>query len=153
MREVEEALREVARTGTEVSSPMTLGVVADSFREIGRYGEALVALEAGLAISARTGQAYWDADLCRIEGEVRLLREPPEPKAAERLFQRALELSRSQKAKALELRAGIRLARLWQGRGERERARELIAPLYASFSEGFDSPDLEEAKALVGVLS
>ena len=79
---------------------------------------------------------------------------PPSPDVpqAEAAFRRALDVARYQQAKALELRATLSLARLWQGQGQREAARDLLAPLYAWFTEGFDTPDLQEAKTLLAAL-
>jgi predicted ATPase len=83
-----------------------------------------------------------------------LLRQPGTPQAeAETWLQRALDVARRQEAKALELRAAMSLGRLWQQQGKRDEARELLAPIYGWFTEGFDTADLQEAKALLNELT
>jgi predicted ATPase len=89
----------------------------------------------------------------RLKGELLLLREAPDTLQAERCFEQALSVARDQQAKSWELRAAMSLARLWQGNGRREAAHELLAPVYAWFTEGFDTADLIEAKALLDQLS
>jgi predicted ATPase len=96
---------------------------------------------------------WWEAEVCRLRG-VLLLRQPgTPPAAAETWLQRALDVARRQEAKSLELRAAMSLARLWWRQGKRYDARELLAPLYGWFTEGFDTADLQEAKALLEELS
>jgi predicted ATPase len=98
-------------------------------------------------------ERYWEAEVCRLRG-VLLLRQPGTPQAeAETWLQRALDVARRQEAKFLELRAAMSLARLWQQQGKRHEARELLAPVYGWFTEGFDTADLQEVKALLGELS
>ena len=85
---------------------------------------------------------------------VLLLRQPGTPQAeAEACFQRALDVARRQEAKSLELRAAMSLSRLWQQQGKRTEARELLAPIYGWFTEGFDTADLQETKALLDALA
>jgi predicted ATPase len=98
-------------------------------------------------------ERYWEAEVCRLRGVV-LLRQPGTPPAeAEACFQRALDVARRQEAKALELRAAMSLARLWQQQGKYTEAYALLAPVYGWFTEGFDTADLQEAKALLAALS
>ena len=93
-------------------------------------------------------ERWWEAEICRLRG-VLLLRQPGSPQAeAEAWLQRALDVARYQETKALELRAAMSLARLWQQQGKRVEACELLAPIYGWFTEGFDTADLQEAKAL-----
>ena len=95
---------------------------------------------------------WYEAEIHRIKGEL-LLRQPvPDAPQAEACFQRALAVARRQQAKSWELRAALSLSRLWQQRGKRAEARELLAPIYSWFTEGFDTPDLQEARALLGKL-
>ena len=94
-------------------------------------------------------ERYWEAEIARLRG-VLLLRQPETPQAeAEACFQRALDVARRQEAKSLELRAAMSLSRLWQQQGKRAEARALLAPIYGWFTEGFDTADLQEAKALL----
>jgi predicted ATPase len=98
-------------------------------------------------------ERWWEAEVCRLRGVV-LLRQTGMPQAeAETWLQRALDVARRQEAKALELRAAMSLARLWQQQGKRAEAYELLAPVYGWFTEGFDTADLQEAKALLEELA
>jgi predicted ATPase len=97
-------------------------------------------------------ERYWEAEVHRLRG-VLLLQQPETPQAeAEAWLQRALNVAHHQEAKSLELRAAMSLARLWQQQGRRAEARDLLAPLYGWFTEGFDTADLQEAKALLDEL-
>jgi predicted ATPase len=106
-------------------------------------------VESGLAVATDTGQHFYDAGLFHLKGELLLATDPASRAEAEALFCRALDIARAQEAKALELRAATSLARLWQGQGRRAEARVLLAPVYAWFTEGFDTRDLVVAKALL----
>jgi Adenylate and Guanylate cyclase catalytic domain/Double zinc ribbon len=98
-------------------------------------------------------ERFWEAEICRLRGVV-LLRQPGTPPAeAETWLQRALDVARRQQAKSLELRAAMSLARLWQQQGKRAEAYELLAPVYGWFTEGFDTADLQDAKALLEALA
>jgi predicted ATPase len=97
-------------------------------------------------------ETYWEAEVCRLRG-VLLLRQPGTSlEEAEAWLQRALDVARRQEAKSLELRAAMSLARLWQQQGKRAAARDLLRPIYGWFTEGFDTADLQEAKALLEAL-
>jgi predicted ATPase len=97
-------------------------------------------------------QRMWEAEVCRLRGVV-LLRQPrTAPAEAAAWLQRALDVARRQQAKSLELRAAMSLSRLWQQQGKREEAYALLAPIYGWFTEGFDTADLQEAKALLEAL-
>jgi predicted ATPase len=97
-------------------------------------------------------ERWWEAEVCRLRG-VLLLRQPGTPPSeAEAWLQRALDVARRQEAKALELRAAMSLSRLWQQQGKPAEARAQLAPIYGWFTEGFDTADLQEAKALLDEL-
>ena len=108
-----------------------------------------------------TGERYYEAELHRLKGELLLaagagvgpVREPPPQTEAESCFRQALDVARRQEAKSLELRAALSLSRLWQQQGKRDAARELLAEVYGWFTEGFDTADLQEARALLAVLA
>ena len=127
---------------------MMLGYLAESYHRAGQHAQALASVNAGLALSQGTGQMQWDAELHRIKGEF-MLRGQESEDEVEQLFRSALEIARKQQAKSLELRAALSLGRLWKQQGELERAHALIAPVYAEFTEGFETPDLVEARALL----
>jgi predicted ATPase len=101
---------------------------------------------------ATTGERHTEAEMHRLHGELLLRHAVPEAQAAEACFQRALDMARRQQAKWWELRAAMSLARLWQRQGKDSAARELLAPIYGWFTEGFDTADLQEAKALLAAL-
>jgi predicted ATPase/class 3 adenylate cyclase len=151
--EFRQALAKMGTTGSQVSSPMILGDLATACLEMGRHRDAQATAEAALALSRKTHQPYWDAELLRIRAEALLGQQGAARNEAECLMRQALDLARSQKAKSHELRVAVSLGRLWQEQGRAERARELLAPIYDSFSEGFDTPDLKDARALLEQLS
>ena len=100
-----------------------------------------------------TGERYYAAELHRLQGELLLQHAAPEVAHAETCFQQALAMARRQQAKSLELRAAMSLSRLWQQQGKRDEARALLAPIYGWFTEGFDTADLQEARALLEELA
>ena len=97
----------------------------------------------------RTKETWFEADVYRIAGEVALKSPQPDVARAEACFERALSVARQQHAKSWELRAAMSLARLWRDQGKVRQARELLAPVYRWFTEGFDTRDLKNAKALL----
>jgi predicted ATPase len=105
-----------------------------------------------LVLVDRTGERWWEAELHRLKGKLLLARSPENHIEAEVCFQQALAVACQQQAKSLELRAAISLSRLWQRQGKRDEARELLVPIYGWFTEGFETADLQEAKALLAEL-
>ena len=101
----------------------------------------------------RTDERTYEAELHRLQGELTLLRDPEAFDKAEEFFMRSLEVARRQQARSLELRAAMSLRRLWQLQDKRTAARQTLAEVYGWFTEGFDTPDLQEAKALLDDLS
>jgi predicted ATPase len=106
-------------------------------------------LDEALAETARDGERWWEAELHRLKGEGLLAQQPRQTSEAEACFHQALTIAVGQQAKGLELRAAVSLSRLWQQQGQHARAVQLLAPRYAWFSEGFETADITEAKALV----
>ena len=102
-----------------------------------------------MAFAEESGERWWEADLHRLEGELLLIRASDNQAEAEACFRRALEVAQAQSAKAFELRASTSLARLWAEQGRRAEAHDLLAPIYGWFTEGFDTADLKDAKALL----
>jgi predicted ATPase len=100
-----------------------------------------------------TKETWCEADVRRIAGEIAALLPEPDAAQAEAYFDRALSVARTQQAKSLELRAAMSMARLWRDQGKRDEARDLLAPVYGWFTEGFDTLDLKEAKALLEELA
>jgi predicted ATPase len=134
----------------QVTRPYMLAVLASTKANLGRPDEGLELLKDALASTAVSGERWWQAELHRLSG--RLLAARGQHDESEACFRCAIEVSRGQSAKTLELRAATSLARLWSDRGRNVEARDLLAPVYGWFTEGFDTPDLKEAKILLDAL-
>jgi predicted ATPase len=154
--EGEARLREGVATyrtaGGEIELPHWLGLMAEACGTAGRVDEALAVLHEALAIVERNGSRYYEAELSRLEGELLLASEEPDETGAEASFRKAIATARGQGAKSFELRAATSLARLMGRQGRLEEAHALLAPVYAWFTEGFDTADLKAAKALLDSL-
>jgi predicted ATPase len=100
-----------------------------------------------------TKESWYEAEVNRVAGEITLLSPEPDTAKAEAYFERAVAVARAQQAKSLELRAAMSMARLWRDQGKRDEARELLAPVYGWFTEGFDTLDLKDAKVLLDELA
>lgn len=118
----------------------------------GEVSAGLNALESAIAEAAATGARLWESELHRIAGNLLLGSLAPDRERSEAHYLRAIEVAREQQARSLDLRASTSLARLWADRGERQKAYDLLAPIYAWFAEGFGTRDLIEAKALLDEL-
>jgi predicted ATPase len=140
-------------TGTEFYRPHFLGMLAEVHRSLGQPEAGLTALREALTLVEKTGERYYEAELHRLKGELLLQHATLEVSRAEACFQQALDIARCQQAKSLELRAAMSLGRLWQQQDKRQEARALLAEVYNWFTEGFDTADLQEAKALLHALS
>ncbi len=137
--------------GARVMDTQWLCFIAAAHARAGEYEEAFSALDDAVKTSAATGESHYLAELSRIRGMV-LAETGDHAEAASRLYQ-ALDTARAQQSKSLELRAATSLARLWRHQGKRVDARELLAPIYGWFTEGFDTADLKDAKALLDALA
>ena len=139
-------------TGAVVAVPYLCTVLADVCDHLGHPDDGLQALAEAHTLVEQHEERWWEAEVYRLRGVV-LLGQPGTPQAeAEACFQRALDVARRQEAKALELRAAMSLARLWQQQGQLAEAYELLASIYGWFTEGFDTADLQDAKALLETL-
>jgi predicted ATPase len=140
-------------TGAIVWTPTFLLYLARAHAELGQFDEAWRrTTEAGAAVEA-TEERWYEAEVNRIAGEIALMSSKQDAARAEASFERALAVARQQQAKSWELRAAMSMARLWRDQGKPQQARELLAPVYGWFTEGFDTLDLREAKALLGELA
>jgi predicted ATPase len=137
-------------TGAVLGTPFLLALLAGAHQIAGQIEEAEVLLDEALQTVDRTGEHWFTAELNRHKGQL-LLRQGNSG-AAEELYCNALSIAREQEAKLWELRASVSLARLHRDQGRRAEARDLLAPVYGWFTEGFDTPDLKEAKALLDEL-
>jgi class 3 adenylate cyclase/predicted ATPase len=137
--------------GCHLFDTQWLGFTADAHLQVGDFDGALTALDQAAETIAATGECHYQAELYRLRGMV--LVETGEKAEAASWFQRAIQTSRSQQAKSPELRAATSLARLWRDQGKRDEAHDLLAAVYGWFTEGFDTADLKDAKALLDELS
>jgi class 3 adenylate cyclase/tetratricopeptide (TPR) repeat protein len=153
IEEFREGIRICAETGTQVGGGVWFGYGAEIYRAAGQHERALRALGAAFTLRERNGEHLWAAALYRLKGEILLDMGGPGEAEAEPLIARALEIARSQQARSFELRAATSLARLWQRQGKRAEARDLLQPVYDWFTEGFDTQDLKDAKALLEELA
>ena len=161
-------------TGAELVRPYYLALLAEAYGRVEQTEEGLTALSEALTLVNKTEERWYEAELYRLKGELTLqsgkstsqkgksqkseVTDPrpliPDPQAeAEACFHKAIEIARKQQAKSLELRATMSLARLWQQQGKRAEAHTLLSEIYNWFTEGFDTKDLQEAKALLEELS
>ncbi len=133
-------------------TPYWLALLADVHGRLGQAEEGLVATAEALTEVARTGERFWEAELQRLTGQLLLQADPANQPEAEACFHRAIAIARSQKARSWELRAATSLARLWRDQGKPDAARELLAPVYDGFTEGFETADLRAAHELLNEL-
>jgi predicted ATPase len=127
--------------------------LAKAYGALGQFDNAWRCISEALIATETTKESWCEVEVHRTAGEIALLSSDPDTARAEAYFERALAIARAQQAKSWELRAAMSMARLWRDQGKREEARELLAPVYAWFTEGFDTRDLKEAKALLNELA
>jgi class 3 adenylate cyclase/predicted ATPase len=145
-------------TGAEVMAPYFLGLLAEGHGKGGQYGEGLRVLDEALAVVNRSRECWWEAELYRLKGEFTRsrtgVREPASEleKSAAEYFEQALNTASRLNAKSLELRAAMSLSRLWKEQEKKADAQRILAETYSWFKEGFDTPDLKDAKALLDEL-
>jgi predicted ATPase len=151
--QVRQGIAAYRATGAALTVPYFCTVLADVSAHLGHTEDGLQALAEAHTLVEQQEERYWEAEVCRLRG-VLLLRQTGTSQAeAETWLQRALDVARHQEAKSLELRAAMSLSRLWQQQGKQAEARALLAPVYGWFTEGFDTADLQEAKALLEALT
>jgi predicted ATPase len=148
-----EGLAAYRATGLELDRPWVLGLIAEVYGQGRQSDDGLRVLSEALALGDKTGERWCEAELHRLKGELLLQQSPDNQTEAESCFQKALDVSRNQQAKLWELRASTSLARLWREQGKRQEAYNLLGPVYHWFTEGFDTADLIDAKALLDELS
>jgi DNA-binding winged helix-turn-helix (wHTH) protein len=151
-----EGLQKWASMGAQMALPTYLLLLGEVYQKEGKVQQALAAVEDGLAISARNNDCHYDAELYRLKGEL-LLKNSKENSSrnfteVEGCFRMAIDIARRQKARSLELRAATALARLWRSTDKSRDADQMLNRIYRRFSEGFDTPDLKQAKALLDEL-
>jgi predicted ATPase len=146
-----QGLAAIRAAGSVAGTPSVLILLAETYAMLGQSGEGLNCLAEAARIIETTEERIGEAELHRLRGD--LLRATGDLSAAEQNYHQALAVAKRQSAKLFELRASISLARLWCKQGKRGEARDLLASIYGWFTEGFDTPILEEAKALLDQLN
>ena len=163
--QIHQGLAAARATGMERFRPSHLALLAEAYGKAGQGEEGLSALAEALAAVDRTGERVYEAELYRLKGDLVLqsgvrnpesklsdpqspFRNPQSEAEAEACFHKAIEIARRQSAKSLELRAVTSLSRLWQQQGKHHQAHQVLSEIYGWFTEGFDTKDLQEAKAL-----
>jgi predicted ATPase len=140
-------------TGSTLFAPFYLSYLARAHAELGKFDDAWRCISEAMTAVGTTKEKLFEAELTRIAGEIALKSAEPDTAKAEAYFERALAVARQQQAKSWELRAAMSMARLWRDQGKRQGARDLLAPVYGWFTEGFDTLDLKQAKALLDDLT
>jgi predicted ATPase len=140
-------------TGAETKRPYYLVLLAEAYETMEQSEIGLVALAEALTLVDKTGERWCEPELYRLKGELLLQQSSDNQVEAQTCFHHALTIARDQQAKSFELRTATSLARLWQQQGKRQEAHALLAPVYQWFTEGFDTADLQDAKALLDALA
>lgn len=153
LKQLQDALAAFRTTNAGLRWPLYLSLLALYYKQTGQVDEALSTIDDALAAAARHGQIWWNGELLRLRGDLRLLRDGMRSHdAASADYQQAIQFAQKREALSLELRAATSLARLWQRQGQAEQAHAMLAPVYNRFSEGFETADLQEAHALLSEL-
>ena len=132
--------------------PWFLSYLARAYADRGQFDDALRCIGEAMTEAETTKERWCEPEINRIAGQITRKSPRPDAAKAQAYFERALAVARKQQAKSWELRAAMSLARLWRDQGKPQQARELLAPVYGWFTEGFDTRDLKEAKALLDEL-
>jgi tetratricopeptide (TPR) repeat protein len=140
-------------TGGTIFVPWYQSYLARACVELGQFDDARRHVDEAMTAMEKTKEKWCEAELNRMAGEIALMAPYPDAAKAEEYFERALSVARAQQAKSWELRAATSVARLWRDQGKVQQARELLAPVYGWFTEGFDTRDLKQAKALLEELA
>ncbi len=139
--------------GSTVFLPVWLSLLARAYGELGQFDEAWSHIGEAITAVETTKETWYEPEVHHTAGEIALMSPERDAAKAEACFERALAVARAQQAKSWELRASMSMARLWRDQGKRDEARELLAPVYDWFTEGFDTLDLKQAKALLDELA
>ena len=156
MTQIHQGLTVLEAMGVALLRPFHLALLAETYSDMAQPEKGLQVLDDALAVVDRTEERWWEAELYRLKGE--LLQSAacsmrPATWTPGMCFQKALDISRRQQARSLELRVAMSLSRLWQQQGKSDQARQLLAEVYNGFTEGFDTVDLQEAKQLLDGLT
>jgi len=147
-----EGLSAVEATGSQLLRPYHLALLAEEYKKAGDLMEAKHLVTQALDVVFETDERYYSSELYRLDGELLLMNDNREVES-EYCLRQSIEIARKQSAKSLELRASMSLSRLWQRQGRREEAHQMLTAIYGWFTEGSDTADLKDARALVDELS
>jgi predicted ATPase len=153
VRTVTSGVAAMRSTETSMWMPLWLSFLARTDAEIGQFDDARRCIGEAMAAVEKAKERWCEAEVNRIAGEIALLLPKPDVREAQSCFERALALAREQQAKSWELRAAMSMARLWRDQGSRPQARELLDPVYRSFTEGLGTLDLKQAKSMLEELA
>ena len=166
--QIQQGLATYRAIGAEIILPYNYALLAESYGKVGQIEDGMSMLAQAFSLVEKNGERMWEAELHRLKGELvlnderRMMNDERKTEQAnfqghaaeaEASFQQAIEIARRQQAKSLELRAATSLARLWQQQGKKDEAHTLLSEIFNWFTEGFDTPDLKDAKVLLDVLS
>jgi predicted ATPase len=152
IKQLHQGLLTLRATGAELLQPYFLALLAEAYGTTGQLEEGLAVLAEALALVDTRGERHYEAELYRLKGALLLQQASDNQREAETCFHHAIRIAQNQQAKSLELRAVTSLGRLWQQQGKREEARQVLGDVYYWFTEGFDTADLQDAKALLDAL-
>ena len=147
------AITAARSTGATLAIPVALSYLASAYAGLSKYDDAWCCIDEAMTAVETTQERWREAEVYRVAGEIALAAPERDAAKAQSYFERALAVARQQQAKSWELRAAMSMARLWRDQGKRDEARELLAPVYGWFTEGFDTLDLKEAKGLLEELA
>jgi class 3 adenylate cyclase/predicted ATPase len=153
IQEIASGLTAFRSTGATLYVPSWLSYLARAYADLGKIDDAWRCIGEATAAIEMTEQRWCEAEVNRVAGEITLMSPEPDAAKAQEYFEHALAVARQQQAKSWELRAAMSMARLWRDQGKCNEARDLLTPVYNWFTEGFDTCDLKEAKALLGALA
>jgi predicted ATPase len=146
-------IAEYRSTGATTYLTFFLSSLTRAYAEIGQFDDAWRCIREAMTAIETTNERWSEAEINRVAGEIALMSPEPDAAKAQTCFERVLAVARKEQAKSWELRAAMSMARLWRDQGKRDEARDLLAPVYGWFTEGFDTLDLKEAKALLEELA
>ena len=149
VQQLASAINAYRSMGSTLFLPEYLSHLANAHAQASQIDDAWRCIGEAMAAMEASGEMWFEAEVNRTAGEIALKSSKPRAATAGEYFERALKVARQQQAKSWELRTAMSLARLWRDQGKVEQARELLAPVYGWFTEGFDTRDLKEAKALL----
>jgi predicted ATPase len=153
VRAITSGMTSLRASGATIAEPFYLSHLAGAYADLGQLDDARRCLDDAIEKVDRSNEKWCEAEVHRAAGEIALKSAARDPAKAEAHFDRALTVARQQQTKSWELRVAMSMARLWQAQGKRDEARDLLAPVYGWFTEGFDTLDLKEAKTLLDELA